>query len=244
MSGKKDNSPRNRLSLRMPVKISLEQAYTSINRKNGWDVVRFLQKAMALVIGSLLVAIGVNAFLLPFGLLDGGALGVSLIFHYVMDVKVGLTFLLISIPIFLLAWVFYRSFFYNGIHGMLLSSLVIDVFYPLQIIGREMVTSPLLSAACGGILIGTGIGIMLRLDTSIGGTDLLAQMIAKKLAINPGIMISVIDVLIVTAGSFLIPSVQLLASLTTVLFVGLTTTLIVSSSTKPINLREQKSDQI
>lgn len=204
----------------------------------------FFRKALTIVIGSALVAIGVNAFLLPFGLLDGGALGISLIFHYVMDVKVGLTFLLISIPIFLLAWFFYRSFFYNGIHGMLLSSLIIDVFHPLQNIGGDMITSPLLGAACGGILIGSGVGIMLRLDTSIGGTDLLAQMIAKKLAINPGIMILTIDFLIVTAGSLLLPSVQLLLSLTTVFCVGLTTSLIVSSSTKANDIYVQKSDQI
>ena len=201
------------------------------------------QKALTIVIGSVLVAVGINVFLLPFGLLDGGALGISLIFHYVMDVKVGFTFLLISIPIFLLAWFFYRTFFYNGIHGMLLSSLMIDVFYPLQYIGREIVTSPLLGAACGGILIGAGVGIMLRFDTSIGGTDLLAQMIAKKLSINPGIMIFTIDFLIVTVGSFLVPAVQLLLSLTTVFCVGLTTSLIVSSSAKTTDIYVQKSDQ-
>lgn len=70
-----------------------------------------LQKALTLFIGSLLVAIGVNLFLVPFGLLDGGAIGISLIIHYAMGVKVGLTFLIVSIPIFMLAWKYYRSFF-------------------------------------------------------------------------------------------------------------------------------------
>lgn len=69
-----------------------------------------LQKALTLFIGSLLVAIGVNLFLVPFGLLDGGAIGISLIIHYAMGVKVGLTFLIVSIPIFMLAWKYYRSF--------------------------------------------------------------------------------------------------------------------------------------
>lgn len=127
------------------------------------------QRALTIFIGSVLVAIGVNVFLVPFGLLDGGALGISLIFHYALGVKVGLTFLLVSIPIFMLAWKYYRSFFYNGIHGMLLSSLIIDLLYPLQMIGREFVTVPLVSAISGGIVIGAGIGIMLRLDISLGG---------------------------------------------------------------------------
>ena len=177
-----------------------------------------LQKALTIFIGSLFVAIGVNVFLVPFGLLDGGAIGISLIIHYAMGVKVGLTFLIVSIPIFMLAWKYYRSFFYNGIHGMLLSSLIMDLLYPLNMIGRELITDPLLSAICGGIFIGVGVGIMLRLDISIGGTDLLGQMIARKLSINPGVMIFCIDILIVTMGSLLIPSVHLVLSFTTVFY--------------------------
>ena len=46
----------------------------------------------------------------------------------------------------MVAWIFYRPFFYNGIHGMLLSSLIIDVLYPLTDIGRELVTDPLSEA--------------------------------------------------------------------------------------------------
>lgn len=105
-----------------------------------------------------------------------------------------------------------------------------DLLYPLNMIGRELVTSPLISAICGGIFIGVGVGIMLRLDISIGGTDLLAQMIARKLSINPGVMIFCIDILIVTMGSLLIPSVHLVLSFTTVIMVGITTSLIVLKS--------------
>ena len=196
-----------------------------------------LQKALTMFIGSILVAIGVNAFLVPFELLDGGAIGISLIVHYAMGVKVGLTFLIVGIPIFMLAWKYFRSFFYNGIHGMLLSSLIIDLLYPLNVIGRELAIHPLMSAIYGGIFIGIGVGIMLRLDISIGGTDLLAQMIARKQGINPGFVIFCIDVLIITMGSLLIPSVNLVLSFTTVSIVGLTTSLIVSVSRKVIDVK-------
>ena len=190
------------------------------------------EKALTIFLGSLLVAVGVNIFLVPFELLDGGGLGISLIIHYAMGVKVGLTFLIVSIPIFMLAWKYYRSFFYHGIHGMLLSSLLIDLLYPLHMIGRELVTIPLVSAVCGGIIIGTGIGMMLRLDISIGGTDLLAQMIARKLVINPGIMIFSFDILIVTIGSLLIPTIHIVLSIATVFFAGLTMSLIVAKTGK------------
>ncbi|WP_203247226.1 YitT family protein [Sporosarcina beigongshangi] len=192
----------------------------------------FFKRALVIVIGSTFIAIGLNGFLIPFGLLEGGALGISLIFHYLIGIKVGFTFLLVSIPIFIVAWIFYRPFFFNGIHGMLLSSLIIDVLSPLQSIGREFVISTLAGAICGGIIIGIGIGIMLCLDISIGGTDLLAQMLARKLTVNPGIMIFCLDVLIVILGSYIIPAVQLSTSLVTVCCVGITTSLLITTVSK------------
>lgn len=190
----------------------------------------FLKRGLLIFIGSLLIAIGINGFLVPFGLLEGGALGISLIFHYVMDVKVGLTFLIISIPIFIFAWIYYRSFFYNGLHGMLLSSLIIDILASSSTLRQGFVADPLISAMYGGILIGSGVGIMLRSDISIGGVDLLAQMLAKKIKINAGISIFCFDLIIVTIGSFIIQSAHLAYSFTTVFFVGLMTSLIVSTA--------------
>ena len=192
----------------------------------------FVQKALTILIGSFLIAIGINFFLVPYRLLDGGALGISLIFHYLMDAKVGLTFLVISIPIFILAWVFYRSFFYNGIHGMLISSVMIDFLYPLHTVVENLMMPPLLSAALGGIFIGSGVGIMFLLDISMGGFDLLAQMLARKLSLNPGILIFCFDIVIVTIGCLLIASSHFILSYTTVFFVGITTSLIVSKSNK------------
>lgn len=189
---------------------------------------QFFEKALAIFVGSFLIAVGINAFLVPYKLLEGGAVGISLIFHYLMDAKVGFTFLLISIPIFIGAWFYYRSFFYNSIHGMLVSSIFIDILYPLHLIGNHLYVSPVVSAALGGVFIGSGVGIMFRRDISMGGIDLLTQMLSKKLHQNPGIINFCFDIAIVTVGSFLIPSSRILLSYTTVFFVALSTSLIVS----------------
>ena len=188
----------------------------------------FLKKTITILLGSLLIAIGINVFLVPHKLLEGGALGISLTLHYLFDVKVGLTFLLISIPIFIIAWFFYRSFFYNGIHGMLFSSMIIDMLYPLHVIGKNIEVSPIISAALGGILIGAGVGIMFLMDISDGGLDLLGQMLARKLSFNAGVIIFCFDIVIVTIGTMLIASSDLLLSYVTIIFVGITTSLIVA----------------
>jgi len=164
--------------------------------------------------------------------LEGGAIGISLVFHYLFDVKVGLTYFIVSIPIFIIAWFFYRTFFYNGIHGMLLSSLIIDLLYPLHHLGVIMEMAPVISAALGGIFIGAGVGIMFLYDISDGGIDLLAQMLSRKLKLNPGLLIFGFDIVIVSIGSMLLISTDLVLSYVTVLFVGITTSYIVSRKSR------------
>lgn len=189
-------------------------------------MIMFLQKSLIIFLGSILIAIGINFFIVPYHLLDGGAIGISLIIHYLFNVKVGIAIICVSLPIFLIAWMNYRTFFYNGIHGLLFSSVIIDFFYPLHIAGQKLITNELAGAISGGIFVGLGIGLMLRSDITIGGTDLLAQMISKMLRINPGLGILSIDILVVVLGSLLVDSVSLLYSCITVVSVGITTTLL------------------
>ena len=187
----------------------------------------YFKKSLIIVFGSILVAIGINFFLVPFHLLDGGGIGLGLIIHYLFDVKVGLAIIGISVPIFLVAWVNYRSFFYNGIHGLLISSLIIDFLYPLHRLGEKIVPNGVIGALCGGILVGLGIGLMLQWDTTICGTDLLAQIVSKLVKVNAGISIFLLDLFVVLLGSIFVDSVSIFYSSLTVLTVGITTSFMV-----------------
>lgn len=179
-----------------------------------------LAKMTAVFIGSFLMGIGINVFILPFHLLDGGIIGIGLLLKYIWGYKVGLTIILLSIPIYFLAWKFDRSAFINSIHGMLISSFIIDLLLPL----KGFVHLPVMeSAILGGLLIGTGIGIMLRYDTSTGGTDLLALFISKKSTLNVGIIIFFIDAAVILAGLYFIGEGMFFYSMITILSVGFAT---------------------
>ena len=186
----------------------------------------FFHKTLIILVGSVLVGIGINFFLVPFHLLDGGGIGIGLIMHYLWNIKVGIAIMCISLPIFLIAWMHYRSFFYNGIHGLLFSSVVIDFLYPLHTAGEKFVANGIIGAICGGVFVGLGVGLMLRVETSIGGTDLLAQMISKFLRVNPGLCILTFDFMVVVVGSVVVDTVSLFRSCLTVISVGITTSII------------------
>lgn len=187
-----------------------------------------IKKMAAVIVGSLLLGVGINVFFVPHHLLDGGMIGLGLIAKYVWNVQAGLTMIVLSVPLYVAAWFYYRPFFYNSLHGLLFSSWMIDV---LSVLRGVVALDPLWSAMIGGILVGAGIGLMLREETSTGGTDLLAQFIARLTNWNVGVVIFVIDACIISAGSLIIDSVPFVHSLVVVTVVGGVTTMLTREKT-------------
>ncbi|WP_028785093.1 YitT family protein [Thalassobacillus devorans] len=188
-----------------------------------------IEKGIIIIIGSACLAFGINFFLVPYHVLDGGVIGIGLIFHYLWGLETGLTILFVSIPIFLIAWFKYRKYFYNSLHGLLISSFFIDFFYWLR--NFHLALDPAISSMIGGAFVGGGIGLMLRYQTSTGGTDLLAQMVADVLKINVGFAIFTIDLGVILLGGWLFSSQTLLLSAITILVVAMTTMLFTSRPT-------------
>ncbi|MBB6446688.1 YitT family protein [Bacillus benzoevorans] len=179
---------------------------------------------MVIFIGSLLLGIGINGFLVPYHLIDGGIIGIALIIHYYFHLPVGLLMVILSTPLGIYTWLREPAYFYNSVIGLFVSALFIDWLAPL----KEQLQIPILvSALLGGILIGLGTGLMLRYKTSTGGTDLLAQFVAKALSLNIGIVIFLIDGLIVTAGLSFLGMITFIFSSLTILTVGVTSSLII-----------------
>ncbi len=179
-------------------------------------------KGFVIIIGSIFLGIGINCFLVPYKVLDGGMIGVGLIMKYLWGLEAGLVIISLSVPIFLLAWFKYREYFYNSLHGMLVSSFFIDVFHFLP---KVISLDAAISSIIGGVLVGFGIGIMLRFKTSTGGTDLIAQFISDWTGMNVGILIFIIDSLVIFAGGLLFSTETLLLSIIAILSVGCMTSL-------------------
>lgn len=177
-----------------------------------------------MLIGSLLLSLGVNGFLVPYHLLDGGVIGLGLIIHYFYGWPTGLTIIVLSLPLYVLAWFFERRYFYYSLHGLIISSFCIDLFSFLN--GRIQL-GILPSTLIGGLLVGVGIGLMLRYETSTGGTDLLAQILTKFTSVNVGIIILLIDGLVITSGIRVVGLEKFFYSFLTILCVGIMTSITV-----------------
>jgi uncharacterized membrane-anchored protein YitT (DUF2179 family) len=186
-------------------------------------VIIIFRKIPVVFVGSLLLSIGINGFLVPHYLLDGGTIGIALILHYYFEFPTGVTMIILGLPLCWFAWIYERHYFYNSFYGLIISSLLIDWLEPIK---NQFQFSIFSSVILGGIFIGTGVGLMLRYETSTGGTDLLAQLISKAFSLNIGMVILIIDGLIITAGLPLLGPKTFLFSCSTIFIGGLTTWLI------------------
>jgi uncharacterized membrane-anchored protein YitT (DUF2179 family) len=184
-----------------------------------------LKKLMIIAFGSTMIGIGINGFILPFHLINGGIFGISLLLNYLWGLKAGLIFILLNIPVYLIAFKTAPVYFIHGLIGAFISGLMIELFGPLE--GK--IQLPIISSVIlGAIIIGIGVGVMLRNHISPGGMDLLALLIAKWSKINVGVILFGIDTLIIITALLLLQDVKLFYSLLVVSIVGLLASMITS----------------
>lgn len=194
-----------------------------MNKDMDKDLIVMIRKIVIIIISSILIGIGINGFIIPIHLINGGFWGVSLIIHYLLGFKVAFTFACLNIPIYLFAGIYDKDYFINGIMGISISSIIIALLSPLQLY-IELPT--IYSVILGGIFIGLGVGFMLRHHISPGGIDLLALILSKALSINVGVTLLVLDLFIILAGVIILGDARLLYSMLIVTIVGVSTTII------------------
>ncbi|MEF3306984.1 YitT family protein [Paenibacillus sp. GYB003] len=181
---------------------------------------QFVLQFAAIWVGSSLLAFGVDAFLSPYRLIDGGFIGVGLLLHYYFGALPGLAVFWISAPVFIGVFFYDKALFWGGINGLLVSSLLIDAFAPAAGWFRLGI---LLHAVIGGWLIGMGVGIMLAYRTNSGGTDLIGQMLADRTGVPAAVFILAFDFAVLSAGLPVIGVARTVFSLLTITVVFVAT---------------------
>lgn len=185
-----------------------------------------VSKLSAIVVGCLFIASGIDFFLMPIKVLDGGLIGLALIANYLFSVRVGLFLFFSSIPVFFYAWFKDKIMLFHSLYGMLFLSYFIDMLEPYSYNFRYAVRmGPFASSVAGGLLIGLGFGILLRFNTSTGGLDLLAKLLTEHVRINVGVLILALDAIIVSIGGILFSADTFFLSVATVCAGGIVTSL-------------------
>lgn len=156
---------------------------------------KFFKELSISLIGCIFMAFATSVFLLPNKLSNGGFTGVATILYYLFDFKIGSVVIILNIPVFIMAY-------YNCGKKFVVKTIISTIFYSklVDFLNNRFVFTEDVLLACifGGILDGIGTGLVLKADSSTGGTDLIVQIIRYfKSNIKSGIILSLIDIIIV-----------------------------------------------
>ena len=131
----------------------------------------YLRKALFLIIGAFIVAVALEMFLLPNKIIDGGVIGISMMASYVTGGNLGLFIFGINLPFILVAYkTLGRKFVINTLFAVLMLSIATNVVERFKPVTEDL----LLVTVFGGILLGLGVGLILRHNASLDGTEMVS----------------------------------------------------------------------
>lgn len=160
------------------------------------NIVAFL----VITLGSLLIALGLDMFLIPNRIAAGGVSGLATLIFYVFGAPVGITMLVINVPLFLASLrLLGARFGLKTLYGFLTLSLFVDVLEPVI---ESPTQDPLLAAVYGGVVTGVGLGLVFRAGGTTGGTDLAAQLLLKYYSTSSGQALLFFDGLVIVLAAF------------------------------------------
>ena len=205
------------------------------------------------IIGAFIMAIATSLFLLPNQLSSGGFAGIATILYYFLKIPMGITILAFNIPFFLFAgYKLGKGFLVKSIIGTITFSIAIDILDKLTPLTQDR----FLACIYGGIIIGLGTAIILKANSSTGGSDLISLLVKKY---NPDIrtsnVIIIVDTIIVglnvlffreiEIGLYSAIAIYLMGKIIDVVFEGIYfTKLIIIISNKSQEISEEIGEKI
>ncbi len=162
---------------------------------------RYIYPYMMITFGAAAAAFALAEFLVPSTILDGGVTGVSMILNYLTKKPLSMFIIVINAP-FLLIGLFAmgRAFLVRAASAMLIFSALLSVFEHME---DEVTTDPLLATIFGGILLGVGVGTVLRNGGCLDGTETVALLLSRKTSFSVGQIVFAINIVIYSCAGVL-----------------------------------------
>lgn len=168
-----------------------------------------LFKTSAVVFGALLVAVGLEMFLVPNGFLDGGIVGISIIMTSYFDVPLGVFIGILNIPFLFVAFRHsgWKTAFRTAL-GIAVLSIATIVLHHTEPLTKEFT----LALGYGGLLLGVGVGLALRYGGALDGTEILSVSLSNKINLGVDQIILIINFFIFLVAAFVFTPERAMAS--------------------------------
>lgn len=159
---------------------------------------QYVKKYIYIFIGSIITAIGLEIFLIPNNIIDGGVVGVSIMLSAITGLSFGAFLILINLPFLYLGYKHIgKAFAIATTFAVISLSFWSSVFLPVLPVTNDY----FLAAVFGGIITGTGVGLIIRNGGSLDGTEIVAILTDKKTVFSVGEIVMFINLFILSSAS-------------------------------------------
>ncbi|MGB3890494.1 YitT family protein [Priestia megaterium] len=158
-----------------------------------------VKRMLFILVGALLMAVGLEFFLVPNEVIDGGIVGISIILSHLTDVQIGFYIFVLNLPFFFIGYKqIGKTFALSTLLGVIILSIATSIFHDLPVLTGD----PLLATVFGGIVLGMGVGIVIRYGGSLDGTEILAILFNKRTPFSVGETIMFFNLFILGSAGF------------------------------------------
>ncbi|MGY4798151.1 YitT family protein [Lysinibacillus fusiformis] len=151
-------------------------------------------------LGAIIMALGLELFLVPNHIMDGGIVGVSIITSHLLNLPLGIFIFILNLPFIFLGYKqIGKTFALStglGITVLSFATLALHTIHPFT-------EDTLLATVFGGMILGVGVGIVIRYGGSLDGTEILAILFNSKTPFSVGEIIMFFNVIIFTVAGFI-----------------------------------------
>lgn len=179
--------------------INQQEAVTFKTQHRKLTKQKILQRVLLITIGATLMAVGLEIFLVPNNVIDGGITGISIMLSYITGLKLGMFLFILNIPFFFIGYKqIGKTFALSTLYGIIVLSIATTLLHPVPAFTQDV----LLATVFGGIVLGIGVGIVIRYGGSLDGTEILAILFNNKLPFSVGEIIMFFNLFILGSAGF------------------------------------------
>ena len=170
------------------------------NQSNNRNLLDKFISFVLITIGACLAAVALEIFLVPNNIIDGGIIGISIMISYITKIKLSILTLVFNIPFLILGYKqLGKSFLIKASYAMVVFSVLLNQFKPVP----ELTNDILLATVFGGLLLGIGVGFVIKFGACLDGTEVIAIMISKKTSFSVGQVVMFLNFFIYATASLL-----------------------------------------
>lgn len=170
-----------------------------MNKKQN-NMLSILMDYIMLTVGAIIAAFAIEEFLVPSTILDGGMIGVSIMVNNLTKISLSILTIVFNIPFLIIgSRKMGLKFFLKSVYAMIIFSVFLEVFRPLVNITDEL----LLAVCFGGVILGIGVGIVIRFGGCLDGTETVAIMLNRKFKLPVGRTVLIFNIIIYAIAGLL-----------------------------------------